>query len=114
MTNKTKYIPAIINNLKGIDPYKIILFGSFVKESANDDSDLDLFVILNSQKISKTYKERMSNKLLVRQKIYELSKKVPIDLIVYTKGEYDIIVKNGSSFCNEIEKTGKVLYEKTN
>ncbi len=114
MKDKTKYLPHIINNLKQINPYKIILFGSYVKESADEDSDLDLFVILDSPKISNNYDEKMKNKLLVRRTIYDLSKEIPIDLIVYTKGEYDLILKNGSSFCNEIENTGKVLYEKTN
>ncbi|MCI5142940.1 MAG: nucleotidyltransferase domain-containing protein, partial [Candidatus Electrothrix sp. ATG1] len=42
------------------------------------------------------------------------SKKTPIDLLVYTKGEYDIIRKSENSFCNEIKRTGKVLYEKAN
>ena len=91
MKDKTKYVPNIINNLKQINPYKIILFGSHIKESATEDSDLDLFVILDSPKISKNYDEKMRNKLLVRRKIYDLSKEIPIDLIVYTKGEYDII-----------------------
>lgn len=102
MKDKTKYLPRIINNLKQINPYKIILFGSYVKESADENSDLDLFVILDSPKISNNYDEKMKNKLLVRRKIYDLSKEIPIDLIVYTKGEYDLILKNGSSFCNEM------------
>lgn len=55
----------------------------------------------------------MRNKMLVRRKIYNLSKKIPIDLLVDTKGEYDIIQKSKNSFCNEIKKTGKLLYEKT-
>jgi len=113
MKDKTKYLPNIINNLKQVNPYKIILFGSHVKESAIEDSDLDLFVILDSPKISKNYDEKMRNRLLVRQKIYDISKEIPIDLVVYKNGEYDIILKNRSSFCNEVENTGKVIYEKT-
>ena len=54
----------------------------------------------------------MKNKLLVRKTIYEISKKIPIDLIVYTKREYEIIQNNKSAFYNEIENTGKIIYEK--
>ena len=114
MKDNRKYLPNIVKNLKQIKPYKIILFGSYARESFSEDSDLDLFVILDSPEISKNYDEKMRNKLLVRRKIYDLTRKVPVDLVVYTKGEYDIVSESGSSFYNEIKNTGKVLYEKTN
>jgi uncharacterized protein len=107
-----KYLPEIVENIRQIDPHKIILFGSSVEGVLREDSDLDLVVILDSSEITKGYNERMKNRLLVRRAIYELSKKVPVDLVVYTKKEYDIISKSGGSFFNEIETTGKVLYEK--
>ncbi|MCI5188493.1 MAG: nucleotidyltransferase domain-containing protein [Candidatus Electrothrix sp. AS4_5] len=113
MKDKKKYLPEIVKNIKKADPYKIILFGSYATDAYSEDSDLDLLVVLDSLGIAKNYAEKMRNKMLVRKKIYKLSKKIPIDLLVYTKGEYDIIQKNKSSFCNEIKKTGKILYEKT-
>lgn len=112
MKDKRKYLPEIVKNIREADPYKIILFGSYAGDTFSEDSDIDLLVVLNSLGIAKNYDEKMRNKLLVRRKIYNLSKKIPIDLLVYTKGEYDIIQKNKNSFCNEIKKTGKVLYEK--
>lgn len=54
----------------------------------------------------------MHNKLLVRRSIYEISKKIPIDLLVYTKAEYAIITQNSNSFFKDINLKGKVLYEK--
>ncbi len=54
----------------------------------------------------------MQNKLLVRKCIYDISKKIPIDLLVYTKKEYEIIKENPNSFFKEISVTGKTLYEK--
>ncbi|MBW1779180.1 MAG: nucleotidyltransferase domain-containing protein [Deltaproteobacteria bacterium] len=112
MEDNRKYIPEIIKNIRQINPYKIILFGSYANGVFSEDSDLDLLVILDSPKIANNYDEKMRNRLLVRRNIYALSKKVPVDLVVYTKGEYDIISESGSSFYNEIAKTGKVLYEK--
>ncbi|MDM8549382.1 SUKH-3 domain-containing protein [Desulfobacterales bacterium HSG2] len=114
MADNRKYIPEIIRNIREINPYKIILFGSYANGVFSEDSDLDLVVVLDSPEIAKNYEEKMRNRLLVRRKIYELSRKVPVDLVVYTKGEYDIISESGNSFYNEIKNTGKVLYEKTN
>jgi len=113
MKDNRKYIPEIIKNIKNINPYKIILFGSYASGNFSEDSDLDLIVVLDSSRVSKNYEEKMNNKLLVRGKIYEITKKAPVDLVVYTKGEYDIISNIENSFYNEIKKTGKVLYEKT-
>lgn len=108
-----EYLSDIVRNIRQADPYKIILFGSYASGAFSEDSDLDLLVILDSPEIAKNYDEKMRNRLLVRRKIYELSRKVPVDLLVYTRGEYDLVSESGSSFCKEIEKTGKVLYEKT-
>ena len=113
MEDNRKYLPEIIRNIKRINPHKIILFGSYASGVFSEDSDLDLVVILDSPEIAKNYDEKMRNRLLVRRNIYALSKRVPVDLVVYTKGEYDIISESGSSFYNEIKETGKVLYEKT-
>ena len=113
MEDNRKYLPEIIRNIKQINPHKIILFGSYASGVFSEDSDLDLVVILDSPEIAKNYDEKMRNRLLVRRNIYALSKRVPVDLVVYTKGEYDIISESGSSFYNEIKKSGKVLYEKT-
>ncbi|MBF0395256.1 MAG: nucleotidyltransferase domain-containing protein [Desulfobacterales bacterium] len=109
MIDNRKYIPEIIKNIRLINPYKIILFGSYANGVFSEESELDLIVILDSSEISKSYNEKMRNKLLVRRNIYELSRKLPIDLLGYTKGEYDIISESGNSFYNEIKNTGKVL-----
>uniref|UniRef100_UPI004056219D nucleotidyltransferase domain-containing protein n=1 Tax=Candidatus Electrothrix sp. TaxID=2170559 RepID=UPI004056219D len=113
MEDKREYLPEIVKNIKKADPYKIILFGSYATDAYSEDSDLDLLVVLNSWGIAKNYGEKMRNKLLVRRKIYNLSKEIPIDLLVYTRGEYEVVLKSENSFCNEIKKTGKILYEKT-
>lgn len=114
MEDYRKYFPEIIKRIEQVNPYKIILFGSYANGNFHEDSDLDLMVILDSPKIAQNYGEKMENRLLVRKKIYDLSTKIPIDLLVYTKGEFDIISNNESSFCNEIQNIGKVIYEKTN
>ncbi len=112
MKTYTEYIEQVVSKLRGLDPYKIILFGSQASGRYTEGSDIDLLIILDSKVIPKTYEEKMNKKLTVRNKIIETNEHVPIDLIVYTKAEYDIIEKEKVSFINEINKTGKILYEK--
>ena len=107
-----EFIEDIIKNLQEIDIKSIILFGSYANGTNTNDSDIDLVVVLDSDAISNSFEEKMNNKLRVRNCIYELSRKVAIDLIVYTNAEFNIIKENNTSFYNEIMETGKVLYEK--
>ncbi len=106
------YIEEIREKLKEINPYKVVLFGSVSKGYENEESDIDLLVILDSDRVSQNYEEKMENKLLVRRSIYEISKKIPIDLLVYTKKEFEIIKENKNSFFKEIDASGKTIYEK--
>ena len=54
----------------------------------------------------------MTTRIAVRDSIREINRRLPIDLIVYTRAEYDLLQKQGVSFLSEIESTGKTLYEK--
>ncbi|MEW5815847.1 MAG: nucleotidyltransferase domain-containing protein [Spirochaetota bacterium] len=105
-------IAEIIQNLKKINIKYLILFGSYATNSYDDESDIDLVVVLDSEEISQSYEQKLEKKMLVRDCIYEQSRKKAIDLIVYTNAEYNIIKKNGASFYHEIKETGKILYEK--
>lgn len=102
----------IVSRLLTVDPYKIVLFGSLAAGIEKEESDIDLMVILDSETISQTYKERMEKKLVVRNSIREINKLIPIDLIVYTKAEYDLLQKHGTSILKGIESFGRTLYEK--
>ncbi|NOZ61956.1 MAG: nucleotidyltransferase domain-containing protein, partial [Calditrichaeota bacterium] len=105
-------LQEILKRLKAIKPVKIILFGSVAQKIESKDSDIDLLVVLDSDKIAQTYEEKLKNKMFVRKAIFDLSKKIPIDLIVYTKAEFEILAKTDSSFINEINNNGKIIYEK--
>ena len=112
MVKYGKYLPEIVEALKSLNPLRVILIGSYADGTFDEDSDLDLVIILDKASLSKNYKEKMDNKLMVRRCIYEYSKMIPIDLIVYTKGEFLQISELGTSFYKEINSTGKILYEK--
>ena len=108
----TSTIHEIVSHLRTLDPFRIVLFGSHALETEELESDIDLLVILDSEDISQTYEQRMQSRLLVRESVQAINKHVAIDLIVYTKREYQYLQRQGSSFLKEIESTGKTLYEK--
>ena len=112
METKDNDIRAIVSCLLTCDPYRIVLFGSYALGTEGVGSDIDLLVILDSEVISQTYQERMKRRLTVRDSIQEINKQIPIDLIVYTKAEYELLQRHGTSFLSEIERLGKTLYEK--
>lgn len=59
------YIPPIIDRLQGLQPRRMILFGSHAYGEPDKDSDIDLIVALDKHGISKTYQEKRQNRLLV-------------------------------------------------
>ena len=54
----------------------------------------------------------MHRRVAARYCILETNKEIPIDLLVYTRAEYEYLLHQGVSFLNEIEKSGKTVYEK--
>ncbi|MDO9577541.1 MAG: nucleotidyltransferase domain-containing protein [Candidatus Cloacimonadales bacterium] len=94
---------AILTIKENVDPEKIILFGSKVK-NPNNDSDYDLCILKSNIK----HKRKLAHYLY--KLLYNL--KIAVDLIVDTPEHFDEL-KNESSFIyHEIMKTGKVIYEK--
>lgn len=109
----TSDLDDIVSLLLSIDPYRIVLFGSAAAGEQSAESDIDLLVILDSQVVPRTYRERMAARITVRDSIREINRRFPIDLVVYTRAEYELLKKQGASFLNGIEKSGKTLYEKS-
>ena len=107
---------TVLNNLvfslKPSNPYKIVLFGSHAKGNPNENSDVDLMVILDNHHVSKTYEERLNKKVSVRNLVLDINRKIPLDILVYSKEELNLMKKHGNYLIDEIEKTGKIIYEK--
>jgi len=102
----------LVNSLKPSDPYKIILFGSYASGNPSEHSDIDIMVILDNNHVSKTFEERLDKKITIRNLVLEINRKVPLDILVYSREEFNIVKNYGNYFIDEIEKTGKVIYEK--
>jgi uncharacterized protein len=105
------YIPELVERLKKLHPYKIILFGSHAYGDADQDSDIDLLVVTDSEVFPKNYQEKMEIYLAVARVIRDIRKQVPVDLIVHTRAMYKKFVELESMFSREILQKGVVLYE---
>ena len=87
-------------------PLRAILFGSLTHGTSREDSDIDLVVILNKEGKSENYKALISNRMEISRKLRKLKKKYPIDVLVYTRDEWEELRASGSSFIEKIENEG--------
>lgn len=85
------------------NPDKIILLGSYAKGLENENSDLDLLIIKNTD-LPKQRRKREIRKFL-------FGSMVPMDIKVYTQEEFANDLANPYSFVYGAIKESKILYE---
>ena len=107
-----QYFALLLNRLRQLDLYKVILFGSCVHGTWTEGSDIDLFVVLNTGGIPESYREKSNLYLQVSKVIRDVRQQIPIDLIVHTKTMYEKFIEMDSLFAKEIKTNSRVLYEK--
>ncbi|MCL2607476.1 MAG: nucleotidyltransferase domain-containing protein [Methanomassiliicoccaceae archaeon] len=85
-----------------IDPILMIVFGSVANGTANDDSDLDLVLVKesNENRLIRSAKARLALK----------GSKVPIDIIVYTPEEFEMRLTSKYSLPYEALATGRIVH----
>ena len=102
-------IENIKSSLSILNPYKVILFGSFAYGNPDFDSDVDLIVVLNSEGYPANYGERMENHRIVRRLLRDINRLASLDVIVYTIGEWNSFIETGSAFSRLIIEKGKAI-----
>jgi uncharacterized protein len=116
--NKTTYMrgdrmitPKIIEEVKKrlinvYQPEAIYLFGSYAWGHPDEESDLDLLVVVRSSD-EKSHRRSISG----RRALWELD--IPKDLIVYTQDEFNARITDPTSLLHKIKTKGKVLYARS-
>jgi len=109
MRNKNRISINEINNrikpiVKNYNPEKVILFGSYAEGNPASESDIDLLIIIKSDRSN--WEVSIDISLL-------LNHSFPIDIIVKTPDEVKRRVKMGDFFLKNIIKNGKLLYERS-
>ena len=110
MAELKEIIPEIIEIVKSLKPYKLILFGSFINNNSATANDIDIAVILNSEILPKSFEDRMRNAILVEELLFDLSTRYPLDITVYTKAEFERLNEQEQSFAKELN-SGIILYD---
>ena len=84
----------------------VILFGSYAKGDATENSDVDLLVIAESD-LPRFKRSR---------RLYKLFKPYPfgMDILVYTPAEVEKGAKSSLSFVSTVLKEGKTVYVRRN
>lgn len=108
MVNDTgfrKLIDEIVRKIvKEYQPEKIILFGSYAYGTPNQDSDIDLLII------KETEERPIDRRVAVRKIISHPDIRTPVESLVLTPEEIKKRQALGDQFIQEILKRGKVLY----
>lgn len=85
-------------------PLKIILFGSYARGTPKVDSDIDLFIVKDTN-------ERFIDRwVTVRRILSNPSRKLAIETLVLTPQEVTDRLACGDQFVAEILEKGRVLY----
>ena len=104
MIDVAKINEVVTKIVSRFNPDKIILFGSYANGTQNNDSDLDLLIVQDS--------DLPMQKRGLDIRLSLIGSMIPIDLLVYTKSEFDQEKNKHFSFVNSAIKNSKVLYER--
>lgn len=94
---------AVGRIVEGLQPEKIVLFGSYAYGTPTPDSDVDLLVIMD------TRAPRPERYLAVSGLLWP--RPFPVDILVKTPAEVERALESGDFFLREILTRGRVLYE---
>ena len=89
---------------KFLKPDKIILFGSYAYGTPSEDSDIDFFVIKDSDI------PRPERSISLRKVLFGTM--LPMDIIVYTNDEVNKSMDSKNGFVYQVMTKGRVLYER--
>lgn len=102
-------IEEIKNRLSILNPARVILFGSHAQGAAGVDSDIDLIVVLNTEEASGSFREKMADIVAVRKLLADINRQVALDVLVYSKKEWEAFLASRSSFSREVLEKGITL-----
>jgi len=104
-TEVRKIIIEIVDRIiKGYEPKKVILFGSYAYGEPTEDSDIDLLIIKN------TDKRPIDRWVEVKRLLRDNSRTLPVSPLVYTEKEIEERIAIKDFFVEEIFEKGEVLY----
>jgi predicted nucleotidyltransferase len=95
-----RFVSAIAREFK---PERVVLFGSYARGEATEDSDVDLLVVMQHDG------DAVEQALEIRRRI---DRAFPLDLIVKGPQETRKRLRQNDAFVSSIFEAGKILYER--
>jgi len=93
------YVEEVVKNL---NPYLVILFGSFATGDINEGSDVDILVVAD-------FEEGFLDRI---KKLMDMNKfRIPVEPVGYTPEEFKEMKKRKNAFIMDVIEKGKVLYK---
>jgi predicted nucleotidyltransferase len=99
----------IVARLSPKKPLKVILFGSRASGEFDQESDVDLIVVLNKEGLPRSFKEKTENLLEISRLLRDLNKRMAMDLVVMTRTQWVRFVEMDSGFSREVQEKGLPL-----
>ncbi len=106
MISKETIQQVVDEIVEGVDPLKIIMFGSYARGTQTEDSDLDIFVVVEMEGSSAETIRRVNSVISVMG--------LGIDVVVRSPAQVEKSLKGRDWFVQEVHEQGKVLYERRN
>ena len=96
-----------LNDLKDVivnkvHPEKILIFGSYAQGNPNEDSDLDILIIQNTEL------PRLQRSRMIRPHLRKFC--FPMDILVYTPQEVEKWKNVPAAFITNIMSSARVIY----
>jgi predicted nucleotidyltransferase len=106
MVDITKIQSEIVERLKSLQPERIILFGSYATGNATEDSDIDLFLVKDTDDQLRRYK------LDARMQLRDLIRKYHIGFDILAASQSFLDTREDYFYKVDILTDGKVIYAK--
>lgn len=88
--------------IESYDPERIVLFGSRASGRTEEESDVDLLIVKETEK-------RPIDRRIEVEKILS-DRLLPLDIVVYTPEELRSLFSAGSPFIEEVMENGRLIY----
>lgn len=94
----------LLRRLDDLRPRRLIVFGSLARGTADEHSDLDLVVVLDSPL------DFVDRGVQVARRLKGMGRGV--EVLAYTPREYERMRSSGNAFIEMVEREGRVIHER--
>lgn len=111
MEDMDTIITQIVDRLRELPISRVIVFGSAHTRRGHADSDIDIAVVVSEPREFDSYDARLEARSRIRAHLWEINRRVPIDILLYTEQEFGESLMEPGFVSEEIVRHGRTVYE---